>query len=723
MSSLQTSDIPYQYPPLPRNSIRLLTLLPGAPDTDIHITVTPTPLPATTPYEALSYEWGLPSSVHVPSYHDSRSNSLWQLDVTIQLQAQIYCHGNAVVITSNLATILEQLRHRTRPRVLWIDGVCINQQDVDERREQVLLMRMVYEQASRVVMWIGDSKPGTGKVFEIVRHLAAAYDGRRVDAGTAKKKGYLGEIVIDERVLEELKGEAWRDVTDVFTRPYFGRVWVVQEVVMATSAEVMCGKYSVPWHDVYKAMTVIFVLGLVVDKDPHQLPPEARVRDSHAVVQLKSAREEEHSHNRRLWGRMDSIGQVWNARHGQLHDMRKYTYSLATLANLFLGHEVTDARDRIYGMLGMANPEGQYGRENPIQPDYTKKVEEVYRDACQWSILDSVSLRMLDLCDAPATNKLKDLPSWVPDLTGGARRCRLITDITKEEEADSGPLFRPLSSYFADQFRVSFHGNVLRAKGTIIDTVKAATLPCTSMIRHLITMEAFQNFCLDIEPYPTGGTRLDAVWRTFLTNYIPTGPTTGEIKKAPATFGGHYIANMAGNFRYQLGLPDQLTGDMPDIDKLYERGNWTLRRMYPDDVAANISILALMAKHPFVRYLYDHKGDGDSEAWEADFKRMEHVAYGDEGRQFVVTDKGFMGLGPRCPPLGYEGDQFVLRKGGYIWKGDSVAVLAGSDKVWWLRRDGNAGGHRILGHGYMYGVTEGRWFDGRVPVMEDIDIT
>lgn len=710
----------YAYAPLPAGHwIRLLTLQPGAPGSRIDIELGNALLDSRPDYEALSYEWGLPGLLKVPNYHNAKSNSLWDLDITIQLQAQVYSGGHALVITKNLHGILNQLRHAERKRVLWIDGICINQEDVDERREQVLLMQRIYTQATKVLMWIGESKTGTERAFHLVRELARAYDERQQPTDPRQvEAGHLGNIVIEESVLAEVKKERWPDLVDVFTRPYFGRVWVVQEIVMATAADVLCGAYRVvPWPDMYKAMLIIFVLGLIVDEDPHQLPPEARVRDSHVRLQLKAAEKPE-TQNRRLWGRMHSIGRVWGSRSAP----KRQVYTLDTLADFFLGHEVTDPRDRIYGMLGMVDAESMcHGRAlSPIQPDYKKSVDEVYRDACEWSIHDSQSLAMLGLCDAPATNVLKSLPTWVPDLTSGVRKCRLITD-----NRDAPRIGRPLSVCFGSQFKISFDKgrDVLTTNGLIIDTVTYHSLPCTQMIKHIIAMEAFQSFCLDQRPYPTGDSRIDAVWRTLLTNRISTGPSIRSWEEVPAEFGSHFVANMTGNFRYHLGLPDRLTGSEPGINTLADTGNWSLRRMYPEDVEANISILALMARRPFIRYLFEKANVGDSQKWEDEFSKRDYIAYGDEGRQFVATERGFTGLGPRCPPLQYVGNEFMLQPGSYVVAGDVVAVLAGSDKVWYLRRDSNGQAYRIVGHGYVYGVMEGRFFPAdKTPSMQAIDL-
>ncbi len=81
-----------------------------------------------------------------------------------------------------------------------------------------------------------------------------------------------------------------------------------------------------------------------------------------------------------------------------------------------------------------------------------------------------------------------------------------------------------------------------------------------------------------------------------------------------------------------------------------------------------------------------------------------------------------MGLGQVTPPLGTEGSSLVLPDDSYAVKGDAVAVLAGSEHAWILRRQEDDN-FRLLGYGYFYGLTGGECFDReRPPVLRDLEI-
>src|SRR4051812_32841312 len=125
----------YTYRPVSTDAddeIRLLHLEPGTSDDVITFTLQPARLNQSPQYEAISYCWGDPADT---------------LDVL--------CDGKALTITANLHAALRRLRRAGSTRVLWADAACINQADVQEKNKQVQLMRRIYTQPTRVLIWLG----------------------------------------------------------------------------------------------------------------------------------------------------------------------------------------------------------------------------------------------------------------------------------------------------------------------------------------------------------------------------------------------------------------------------------------------------------------------------------------------------------------------------------------------------------------------------------------
>lgn len=147
---------PFQYAPLkePRH-IRILVLEPARRiDDPIHCSFNEVSLDnevgvATIPYEALSYTWGAPQGTR-----------------------PIFCHGSTILVTPNCEQALLHLRNRSKPRNMWIDAICINQQSIEEKNQQVPMMGDIYRAATRAILWLG---PNTDPELSAVLRNAARY--------------------------------------------------------------------------------------------------------------------------------------------------------------------------------------------------------------------------------------------------------------------------------------------------------------------------------------------------------------------------------------------------------------------------------------------------------------------------------------------------------------------------------------------------------------------
>ena len=114
--------------------IRLLEILPDVDSQTIRCTLRTCRLDDKPIYDALSYHWGDPSRT-----------------------SRVICNGARLDVTANIDGALRQFRTDGDPKVLWIDAICVNQKDLDERTYQVALMRDVYQQARRTVVWLGEA--------------------------------------------------------------------------------------------------------------------------------------------------------------------------------------------------------------------------------------------------------------------------------------------------------------------------------------------------------------------------------------------------------------------------------------------------------------------------------------------------------------------------------------------------------------------------------------
>ena len=160
-------------------------------------------------YEALSYHWGEPAFTH-----------------------PLRCGETVLVVTMNLASALLNLRLAHRPRYLWVDALCINQYDNQEKASQVQNMFIIYRKAKIVIAWLGPQLQWT--------HLA--FDLLHVSSGDSWY--YLTGH--DLSCLDRLR-RAYDALREIFERGWFRRTWIRQEVFAARNLVLQCGKLVRDW--------------------------------------------------------------------------------------------------------------------------------------------------------------------------------------------------------------------------------------------------------------------------------------------------------------------------------------------------------------------------------------------------------------------------------------------------------------------------------------------
>ena len=230
---------PYKALPSKGDHIRLIKLFPGKFNERIEIKIETVEFDRfdTPPYFALSYTWN-------DSHHDSliiagrRISMCDPLRLKYDIRHPIWCGDQRLLITTNLRDALRRLRHATQPQTFWIDALCINQDDLDERASQVLIMQRIYHTAAVVKLWLGEASDGADQAFDLLRRLAEVSNERaaRQSIKDLYRKDYLESLQ-----LPPFPSSAWRMVIDMLDRPVFVRIWIVQELVAALKVMVHCG--------------------------------------------------------------------------------------------------------------------------------------------------------------------------------------------------------------------------------------------------------------------------------------------------------------------------------------------------------------------------------------------------------------------------------------------------------------------------------------------------
>jgi hypothetical protein len=319
----------------------------------------------TTMYQALSYTWGPPV-----------------FDGSIQL------NGCAFPVTENLETALRFMRGKRQgpygavwpasagPTLWWIDQICINQSDVDERNHQISLMRRIYKLASAVSVWLGEEAEDSSTAMELLNKLGAP----PVNAPGEKTINYPS-------FTEDDVHRHWKALDALFKRPWFQRAWIRQEVVLSNFVIFNCGEKSLPMEALGPALTALrYAQGLGYNA------PISHGSSTESTVNLP-----------------------WTHHANQLVELRSNTnggYSWVDLHRILpssRASKATDPRDTVFSLLGLADPD-----LFSVPVDYRHEVKDVLIAATATVITKPFGLDILGACQNP--DRANSLPSWVPNL-------------------------------------------------------------------------------------------------------------------------------------------------------------------------------------------------------------------------------------------------------------------------------------------------------------------
>ncbi|KAI1763797.1 heterokaryon incompatibility protein-domain-containing protein [Hypoxylon sp. FL1150] len=316
-----------------------------------------------TPYEALSYVWGAPSTAH---------------GITIA--------SLPLPITANCDAALRRLRYNSQDRVLWVDSICIDQtpEGVEERNAQVAMMGNIYENASDVLIWLGEGDENTDALFMHLNSLYELRDDSWEDTRAEMNARFMSESQNVPQTIE-----------DVLSRPWFERMWTLQELLLSSHATVRCGGQSMSWDAFCQALMLVEASFAPSSKGSRNfINCYYAYSDFTEVVAVNAGVE--------LARTADNDGS-------------KVPKDLSTVVHHTRIRHATDPKDKIFAIFGISQ---KLGKPLP-NPDYTKSVCMVYARATVEIMRQDNSLWPLD--NVWSENRRADLPSWVPDWSDDLR--------------------------------------------------------------------------------------------------------------------------------------------------------------------------------------------------------------------------------------------------------------------------------------------------------------
>lgn len=304
--------------------------------------------------------------------------------------------GHDFKVFRNLFTALRQFRSMIPESVTiqaWIDQICIDQSNVEERGHQVAMMADIYKCAKETWIWLGpnNSEINARKVlgpffrmvardfFKNLSNSGAMDDGLpSIDACADLNKGFLQERSEEYIGLKHFTDSRW-----------WNRCWVYQEAILAQAAIFLFGDFVIQ-----REILCLVYMELV------------RFTSGHFI----------HSRPRNSFGRWISIADMASKLHffnTYISVLKDGLLDLPTALTLARGSDSSDPRDRVYSMLGLLRID--YG----ITPDYasTTSAGQVFTMATKKIIERHNTLNILTRAFAHTYNPLLKLPSWVPDFS------------------------------------------------------------------------------------------------------------------------------------------------------------------------------------------------------------------------------------------------------------------------------------------------------------------
>ncbi|KAK5955895.1 hypothetical protein OHC33_003537 [Knufia fluminis] len=297
-------------------------------------------------YLALSYTWG-----------------------GTAVMREIIANDRPVQVTDNLEKGLRVLRDKQYIRdgwKLWIDALCINQQDIIERASQVKQMRKIYSAAWTPIIWLGPAADDSEAAIELIKTIST------IDS----TRGAVARLTASLKQNPKAFGEGrWRALHQFIVRRYWRRAWILQEASLGRSdMPLLCGEQTISWLDVHRTFWLLNM--------------------SDEIINVYIANEVEEA------GLVFNI-EIWNSMANR-ESVRVMSLSRNVIA--------TDPRDKIYGLLALM--ENELTRR--IVPDYSAPVSDIYIDFAKLTIEATNSLELLRHTSSYGT---QTLPSWVPDWT------------------------------------------------------------------------------------------------------------------------------------------------------------------------------------------------------------------------------------------------------------------------------------------------------------------
>jgi hypothetical protein len=539
----------------------------------------------------------------------------------------IILNGTLFAVPTNLDALLQRLRRLRDAKSgmkFWIDALCINQKNIEERNHQVMLMQRIYSRSFAVIAWLGVAADESERAIDSM----AGITHYTLNKGDSWGKGGYRPVFKDKDAKEidrDLRDVPWNALLSFFSRSYWQRLWIIQELALNHHMTLfLCGERQLPRSMIRRSC-------------------EFCMRHSIRIDQIIA---EDTGRQRRTTS--SQAGRIWPIVYQleSLITMLEQPAEVETLdVILDLGRKarVTDSRDKVYGLLGIL----PMSLATEIRPDYQLSQEKVY---CRFARSMLQESRSMDPIFSWCSFKDKtSWPSWIPDWTTEFARNR-VQWLRMRKASGSAPAI----------WSISNDGRQLSCRGFIVDKVWSTSGSPSESI-----------------PYSTEAPRASKVSHiTFPSNRYGDKQNLWEALRRTLLIWDHAKEPQSPLNIYWIDGNDitntiQIIKDWGGMGNVIKNPFWESFDRFRQ-TNAEFSIFGHSFRDFFPKMPDVRDGKADPEILSKEIGRdMATCVLTVVGRRIMTTKSGFLGLAPEA-----------------LQKGDEIAVIYGCNFPVVLRKYG-----------------------------------
>ncbi|KAF5133336.1 Heterokaryon incompatibility protein 6, OR allele [Metarhizium anisopliae] len=459
----------YTYSTLAPGEVRLLKLSKSTPWSPIQCKLVHVRLDGAVEFETISYTWG------------SR-----------QTRKGLIVAGARLDVSDRVYDIVHDRASFLMTRHIWIDSICINQQDNEEKSSQVQLMRKIYGSSYHTVIWLGHGSDANDAVW-FLSHLR-----RRIDSDETTRRQAMSLMELN------IESPGWTALTRLVNHDYWARCWVIQEIAVSKKVIISYGGELITWDYFSSLMTTLFT------GDPNHVWHISKI----------------------YWRSLDPLPMdagVQIASLGRLREIIQANHStqLFDLLISSINSTATDARDNIFAVQGISAA----ADTGDIMPDYNSAIERPFLRTAEYLLSKEHPSRILHLAGVGFHRNHNLQLSWVPDWSSKRLAGMLWRHPNSSSYRASGVVDEELKMMLGDD------GLTLITEGVQVDCIKelgpqffgvsengvVKTEKFPGSFKNLAdSREVALNGSLS-EPYVTGISLTEAFWRTLVGDRTPSG--------------------------------------------------------------------------------------------------------------------------------------------------------------------------------------------------------